>query len=62
MLERYRTTMSENVARSWAEDAQIKLDLISEIMTELTDCLEASYSGSPEGRKYLEDARAALSS
>jgi hypothetical protein len=57
-LESYRPTMAEDVLHSWAEEAQNKLEALEALITELTGCLEGTYSGSPEGRAYLKMARA----
>jgi len=56
-LEDYRPTMTEDVLHSWAEEAQGKLEAMERVITTLTSSLETTYSGSPEGRAYLEMAR-----
>lgn len=61
MLERYRVTMGKEIVYSWAEDAQNKIDALSEQLTRLRLTLESTYAASPEGRKALEDIDKALS-
>ena len=61
-LEKYRPTMSSEVLRSWAEDAQVKIDALTEVVEELSKALKEKYGASPEGRKYLAKMEAALNS
>lgn len=60
MLEKYRPTMTDDVAHSWAQDAQIKIDKLTVVLEELNTCISPVYSMSPEGREYLEKVRNAL--
>ena len=54
-LERYRDTMDIDVVRSWATDAQSKLDALSGMLTALRQALNDSYESSPEGRVVLKE-------
>jgi len=45
----------------WLEGYAERAKQMEDIIKELCDCLEATYSGSPEGRAYLRKVRDALS-
>lgn len=53
MLEKYRPSMTDEDLRSWAEDAQNKIDKLTNILDELNFTLGASYSTSVEGIAFL---------
>ena len=60
MLEKYRPSMTEDVLHSWAKDADTKIRELKYCAAELADCLDKTYSASPEGREYMAKLRKAI--
>ena len=61
-LEKYRATMNYDVLKSWALDAQEKLNALANVLEDLIKSSTATYSASPEGRDYLLKAQGVLDS